>query len=398
MKLNHSTRAAALALSGVMLAGLTGCGAAANTETAETATATPEATAASAASDETATGETADPYAYLADFSFSDAFDGNGYLKDIKAKDYVTLAADYAAITLPAEVNTVTEEDLNTYINEQVLANFKTDEPVTGRAAAEGDDVNIDYTGTIDGTAFEGGTAEGTDLTLGSGNFIEGFEDQIVGHNAGENFDINVTFPADYGKAELASKDAVFNITLNTVTTQTTPTLSDEWVKTNLEESMGLDSVDALKTFVNDTLLFDQQSQEVYTQLGETAALAGAAPEALTDYFKDYYLFRPYSYSQMYGVTLADFLTQSGYGDVDSYLTQAATSIDSNVRQILTMQAIAEDMGIVCDDATLDAQFESYFGKVDKQEYLTNYGDGYLKMNILHDLVMQKLIENATKA
>lgn len=87
----------------------------------------------------------------------------------------------------------------------------------SAQTAEMGDTVVIDYVGKIDGEAFDGGTAENQTLTLGSGTYIDGFEDQIVGHQVGETFDINVTFPDDYGASDLAGKDAVFTITLDAI-------------------------------------------------------------------------------------------------------------------------------------------------------------------------------------
>src|SRR5699024_3285483 len=120
-------------------------------------------------------------------------FDENGYLKGVTAADYVTLPDDYAAITIDAALGEVDEQDVTDYINSNILANFATVNQITDRAAADGDTVNIDYVGTIDGVAFEGGDTQGqgTDLELGSGAYIDGFEEQIVGNTPGETFDVN---------------------------------------------------------------------------------------------------------------------------------------------------------------------------------------------------------------
>ena len=100
-------------------------------------------------------------YDYLADFNYSDGFDENGYLKGVTAADYVTLPDDYAAITIDAALGEVDEQDVTDYINSNILANFATVNQITDRAAADGDTVNIDYVGTIDGVAFEGGDTPG---------------------------------------------------------------------------------------------------------------------------------------------------------------------------------------------------------------------------------------------
>ena len=156
------------------------------------------------------------------------------------ATDYVTLPDDYADITISADLGQVSDDDINDYIDSNVLSNFATTNEVKDRAAADGDTVNIDYVGRIDGVAFDGGDTKGSgaDLTLGSGTYIDNFEDQIVGHTPGETFDVTVTFPEDYGNENLNGKEAVFETTLNYIKESVTPELTDDWVKENLGESM----------------------------------------------------------------------------------------------------------------------------------------------------------------
>ncbi|MEE0800150.1 MAG: FKBP-type peptidyl-prolyl cis-trans isomerase [Gemmiger sp.] len=388
MKRTLLFRSAAGMLAIGMALGLTACGKTATSDSSSSASS--DATTSDASTAEAAS----DAYAYLADFSLSDAFDENGYLKGVTAADYVTLP-DLSTLTLSDEANTVSEDDVNSYISDNILANFATSNQVTDRAAVDGDTVNIDYAGTIDGVAFDGGTATGYDLTLGSGTFIDGFEEQIVGHTPGETFDVNVTFPEDYQASDLAGKDAVFSTTLNYITETVTPDLTDEWVASNLNDSMGLDSVNALNTYVNDLLLFDQQANELYGELVDTAEVKDGLPEDVDKFFTDYYLYQPYMYSQMYGSTVEDFLVQSGFASVDDYLEQVASQKQSMINQILILQALAEQSGKVCDTDTMNAEFERYFGTADTSSYIQNYGENYLKMNILHDLVMQDLIATA---
>jgi trigger factor len=140
---------------------------------------------------------------------------------------------------LPQEV---TEEQINAKVD---AARDKAGywEAVEGRPAQDGDTTNINYAGTIDGVAFEGGTAEDQELVLGSHHFIEGFEEQVVGMNVGEEKDINVTFPADYGAKELAGKPAVFHVKLNEIRTKVLPQADDEFAKDVSE----FDTLDELK-------------------------------------------------------------------------------------------------------------------------------------------------------
>ena len=372
MKLKNFRRVTALGMAVGMTAVLAACGNTADTASSEAA----ESTAETADTAEKASAETADAeYAYLADFSFSDAFDENGYLKGVTATDYVTLPDDYADITISADLGQVSDDDINDYIDSNVLSNFATTNEVKDRAAADGDTVNIDYVGRIDG-----------------------FEDQIVGHTPGETFDVTVTFPEDYGNEDLNGKEAVFETTLNYIKESVTPELTDDWVKENLGESMSLNSVDELKAFVKCTMLYDNQASDVYTALHDKASYADELPQTALDYYRDVLLYRIYTNAQKYGTDMNTLLSSgmmgSSYDSVDAYLADANDSIKSITQQALLMQAVAEKTGFKCDTATMSADFGRYYGTTDPSQYVSAYGENYIKMNVLQSDVMQNLIDN----
>ena len=156
---------------------------------------------------------------------------------------------DYKGIEVEKVVNPVTDEDINKQLDALREKNV-TVETVDDRAAENGDDVVIDFEGFKDDVAFEGGKAEDFTLSLGSGQFIPGFEDQIVGHNAGEDFDINVTFPDEYQVKELAGAPAVFKIKLKSISKKVMPELDDDMVKDSTE----FDTVDEYKVDVKKKL------------------------------------------------------------------------------------------------------------------------------------------------
>lgn len=156
---------------------------------------------------------------------------------------------DYKGIEVEKVVNPVTDEDINKQLDALKEKNV-TVETVDDRAAENGDDVVIDFEGFKDDVAFEGGKAEDFTLSLGSGQFIPGFEDQIVGHNAGEDFDINVTFPDEYQVKELAGAPAVFKIKLKSISKKVMPELDDDMVKDSTE----FDTVDEYKADVKKKL------------------------------------------------------------------------------------------------------------------------------------------------
>ena len=139
----------------------------------------------------------------------------------------VTLG-DYKGLTVEIERKTVTEDDINAKIQQDRAKASRTEE-VLDRPVQMMDVVNLDYAGTVDGVAFEGGTAEGQTLTIGSHQFIPGFEEQMVGMCVGEEKDLKVTFPAEYHAEELAGKDAVFHVKVNTISVTEMPELDDDF-------------------------------------------------------------------------------------------------------------------------------------------------------------------------
>ena len=172
------------------------------------------------------------------------SIDDNGVV--ISAKVYtkpVAVVKQYKGLEAEKEEASVTDEE----IEKEILSVRKRNSrmlTVTDRAAENGDTAVIDFEGFRDGVAFEGGKGENYNLTLGSGSFIPGFEEQIVGHNVGEKFDITVTFPEDYGEKTLAGKETVFKISLNELKKEEIPELDDDFVK---EVSENLDTVDEYK-------------------------------------------------------------------------------------------------------------------------------------------------------
>ena len=145
--------------------------------------------------------------------------------------------SEYKGITVDREAVNVTEEDILKEIDLTRERNARM-LTVEDRAAADGDTAVIDFEGFVDGVAFEGGKGENYSLRLGSGSFIPGFEDQVIGHKTGEEFDINVTFPEEYGAENLAGKAAVFKIKLHEIKVKELPVLDDEFVKDVSEEDV----------------------------------------------------------------------------------------------------------------------------------------------------------------
>ena len=322
--------------------------------------------------------------------------DGVSFTAEVVLHPTVKLG-QYKGIEAPVIEYNVTDEEVSAEIQKK-LNEMATEAAVEDRPVRQGDIVTLDFAGFMGDEQFEGGTAEGYKLKIGSGSFIPGFEEQMVGMNIGDERDINVTFPEDYGNEDLNGKEAVFETTLNYIKESVTPELTDDWVKENLGESMSLNSVDELKAFVKSTMLYDNQASDVYTALHDKASYADELPQTALDYYRDVLLYRIYTNAQKYGTDMNTLLSSgmmgSSYDSVDAYLADANDSIKSITQQALLMQAVAEKTGFKCDTATMSADFGRYYGTTDPSQYVSAYGENYIKMNVLQSDVMQNLIDN----
>lgn len=394
MKFNMYRRFIALGTAAALATALAGCGATASS--AATSEAASSEAASSEAATDTATGE--DAYAKYADFDYSSAFDDNGYLKDVKALDYVTLPEDFDKLDLPVGTDKLADNAVSDYIQNNILSSYTTTNQVKDRAAADGDTVNIDYVGSVDGVEFDGGNTQGNgaDLELGSGSYIPGFEEQIVGHMPGETFDVSVTFPEDYSTADLAGKAAVFATTLNYISEEVAPELTDDWVKTTLGTNLNVSTVADLEAYISENLLYSQESSAVYSALQSAASFETALPEVATDYAKNYFAYNLYQSAVQNGTDLATMLSAYGYSDMDSFLESAGSTLTSMTQQLLMTQAVAEAQELVCDDKALADNFQMIYGTDDSSSFTEHYGTNYVKSMVLSDLAIRSLISTAT--
>ena len=344
-----------------------------------------------------ASSETVSTYGSAADydyqnFSYSEGLDENGYWENVKALDYVTLPEDYAAIPISRADIEPTEEDVQSEID-NLLSQHTTQKQVTDRAAADGDTVNIDYAGSVDGVAFSGGTYSGYSLTLGSGTFIDGFEDQIVGHKPGETFDVNVTFPdgysdstdADGNTVVLGGKKAVFSVTLNYISEDILPELTDSWVDENYGSSDDVHSVEELKALYQ-KMLYNNNLQNAVMDYLLANSTFKELPREITDYQVNQCLNYYYTMASYYGYDLDSFVkSAAGYEDADALLDGMSDSITTYAKEALLYQAVAEAMDIV----PTQEQIDTY------SSYTDTYGTNYCTMVALMDAVSSALTENA---
>ena len=261
---------------------------------------------------------------------------------------------EYAGLTVTKEAKNVNEADVDAEVKRMQDRNGRL---LTREGAAEnGDTVDIDFEGFVDGKAFEGGKAEHYSLVLGSGSFIPGFEDQVVGHSAGEEFDVNVKFPEEYGAAELAGKDATFKIKLHEVKYKELPALDDDFAKDVSE----YDTLDELKDSIRNNIktnLDKQAEQKVENDLMDQviANMKADIPDAMVDSRIDE-LVQDFEYRiSQQGLKLADYLKYMGM-NIEQFRAQFKEQADKQVKMRLAMEAIVAEEGITASDEEFEEE------------------------------------------
>lgn len=276
---------------------------------------------------------------------------------------------EYKGIEVEKESVKVLAADVKAELNRMAQRNARTE--TVDRKAKKNDTLDIDFEGFVDGVAFEGGKAEHHALTLGSGSFIPGFEDQLIGCKAGDEKDVVVTFPADYHAAELAGKEAVFKCKVHKVEETILPELDDEFAK---DVSDTCETLDDLKKEITERL--KKQRQEVVDQDFEDKVLDAAIatmqadiPEAMYENQIDT-LVRDFGYRiQMQGMGLEQYLKMSGT-DIGGFRAMFRQQAERQVKSHLLLKKVAEVENIAVSDKEIEEEYaklaEQYGMEVDK--------------------------------
>lgn len=302
---------------------------------------------------------------------------------------------DYKGIEVEKVVNPVTDEDINKQLDALREKNV-TVETVDDRAAENGDDVVIDFEGFKDDVAFEGGKAEDFTLSLGSGQFIPGFEDQIVGHNAGEDFDINVTFPDEYQVKELAGAPAVFKIKLKSISKKVMPELDDDMVKDSTE----FDTVDEYKADVkkkleeaNEKHADSEVEAKIFDKVIEN--MTAEIPQVMFDNRVNEMISELEQRLAPQGISLDLYMQYTGQ-TIDTVKKAYAEQAEKQVKLRLALEKIAKLENIEVTEDELKAEFdklaEAY--KLDVDQIKQFIHDDDLKKDIAVGKVVD-LIEDA---
>ena len=301
--------------------------------------------------------------------------------------------SSYTGMKIKEYAYTVKDEELDAEINRLLDRNARKVN-VEGRSAQNGDIANIDFVGTVDGVKFDGGEAEGFDLTLGSGQFIPGFEDQVVGMNIGEKKDVHVTFPENYQAEALKGKPAVFSVKLNGIQAKELPELTDEFIK----DATGSENLEAYKAKTRERL--EKQAERRANDATENSILEAISanaeveiPQAMIEREIDS-LVQKFEYQLMYqGLKLEDYLDFLKVSLADfrkNYEEQAK----KNVMSQLIISHIVKEEKIEATAEEVDAKVAEQAASVGKEteEYKKNMDPRQLDY-ISSDIVITKLFD-----
>ncbi len=265
--------------------------------------------------------------------------------------------ADYAGIAVTKTVREATDDEVNAELESTQKRNSRQIE-ITDRAAQDGDITVIDFDGYVDDKPFDGGKAEKYNLTLGSGSFIPGFEEQIVGKSIGDEFDVNVTFPTDYHAAELAGKPAVFKVKLHEIKFNELPALDDEFAK-DVSEFDTLDEYIAdVKAKINERYAA-QANSEVEEQLISALIekLNAEIPEPMIVTETENFVRDFDNRLRMQGLDLNTYFKYTGL-DLDAMRKQMRPQAERQVKTRLALEKIAELENIVPTEADINEEYE----------------------------------------
>ena len=329
---------------------------------------------------------------------YSAYLNDDGTLKGVDSATLVTLP-QYKGITVPAEEYTITDDELNTQIN-SILDQYATYDQIKDRAIADGDVVNIDYVGSVDGEEFSGGNTNGrgTLVTAGSDAYIDDFLTQIIGHTPGETFNVEVTFPDPYeNNPDLAGKDAVFVTTINYIQgDKQVPELTDEFVsQTAALADYG--TAQGMKDTIR-TSMEDNKADNYVLQKVLDACQFSEFPADLVDQLVNVSMAQFESQASAYGLDMETARSMMGYDSEDAQREAMTASAQEQLKTVVMLEAIAKAEGLTVDEDALTNYFSTNVGTSDYSAYQTYYGRGYLCQAVLLDSAMELVTSSAVRA
>ena len=352
-------------------------------------------------STEAASSETETAQSEAVSETVAETEDTNVYPYEYDVESMVKLG-EYKGLTYTETDVSVSDDEVESQINSTLTAHA-TAEQITDRAVEDGDTVNIDFEGKIDGKTFDGGTASGASLTIGSGTFIDGFEDGLIGVKPGDKTTLKLKFPDEYKtNTDLAGKDVTFDVTVNYIKgDDIVPELDDDFVKgLNIDD---VSNVKEYRAYVKSQLQANKESEaekskqsELLQQAVDNAEIKEIPEELVTQYatqYTDYYK----QYAAYFGLELPDFLTQYMNQTEEEFNQSAEDYGKERAGYMLVVSAIAKaekvDVDALYDEKV--AQYAEQSGYADAATLEKDYSKRYLNQIIINEEVQNILEENA---
>ena len=382
-----------MCMAGVMAMSVSACGGKSGQDAQETAQ-TVEEGETGAKTEEAVSGESAAETEKIRD---REDYVG---IEDLDIDEYITLA-DYQNMKVSAFKPVVDDAAITEYIDRELLVGR-----IMDRAVEEGDVTDIDFVGKKDGVAFDGGTASGYKLTIGSGGFIEGFEDGLIGVMPGETVDLNLTFPDPYQKnPDLAGQEVVFTVTVNGIEgsakyeTVTPEELEMLGLPYKSKEEVWEAGRQAAEDNAEETFVANAKSMIVQKLVGESTMKS--VPEYLVEEEVQSYNLYMESVAAMYGMDLDSFVTAASGLTREEYDSQAQEMCTEIVKQYLVMEAVARAEGIELTDEMVYAKADeeaakAEYGSISGEELIDRVGFSTYRMSIVQDQVIERLMEIVT--
>jgi len=323
------------------------------------------------------------------------------HFSEIDVDNNVTLG-EYMNLEAVKNTRTVSDEEVENYIQYMLSMSTELAEVTTRDVVENGDVANIDYVGKKDGVAFDGGTAQGYDLAIGSGSFIPGFEEGLVGVKKGETVDLNLTFPENYQAADLAGAEVVFTVTVNGIYEEVVPEFTDEFVANLAIE--GVATVEEYRAYAKKMMqesADETAKQDVQAQIMSMVTADSQVeeiPQALIEKFKKISLENVTYQAMMYGMDMESFVTAYYGVDAATFEEQMTSAAEESAKQAMVCIKIAKDENIEITEeemnSVIEANYVSY-GYESADAFKSTVDIEEYKDNLLLNKVVDFLVENA---
>lgn len=323
----------------------------------------------------------------------------NSAVIEFNPSDYIEKLANYKGVEYTKVDTVVTDAEVEEKVKE-FLKNYP--EKITDREIKKGDTVNIDYEGKKDGVAFDGGTAAGFDLNIGSGNFIPGFEDGLIGKKPGETVDLNLTFPADYHSEELKGAKVVFTVKINYIIGEAPKKLTDELVKENTEFATSADYETDIRKKLEESKQ-DAAKESVQREVIDkvvTESAVKSVPKEVEDKYHQQIMNYWNNLAAQYGLELKDIVTNQFKLTEEEFEKEVKSQAESSAKQLVVVKAIAEAEKLEVSDSEYQDALNSYYersgakGSIDLATYESQVGKGNIMDLIILDKVGAYIVEN----